>query len=224
MKPKRLTGRKLQDAAQAKPGTFRTVGRHLALTQAVRPAQKPMFPLREGYRVEIYKDPELGLRMPVLTAAISADKLFPVVFDLFKPLGEVVDFILESSHEISAASEGAAVANTWERTDIDLPVLTSILCDYEDLLLNDGCTGIAVLNADRDYEVHFDEHKLLYLYGPDLKQFEAILKQHGIVREDDLIVVTEEEHIHSTSDEHYEQMQELRQVVGVEDEVESALW
>jgi hypothetical protein len=224
MLPKRLPGRKLQDAAQAKPGTSRAVARRLALTQAVRPAKKPMFPLKEGYRIEIYKDPELGIRMPVLTAALSADKLFPVVFDLFKPLGEVVDFILESSHEISAASEGAVVANTWERTDIDLPVLTSILCGYEDLLLNDGCTGIAVLNADRDYEVHFDEHKLLYLYGPDLKQFEAILQQHGIIREDDLIVVTEEEHIHSTSDEHYEQMLELRQVVGVEDEVESASW
>ena len=115
MIPKRLPGRKLQDAAQVKPGTSRAVGRRLALTQAVRPARKPMFALREGYRIEIYKDPELGIRMPVLTAALSADKLFPVVFDLFKPLGEVVDFILESSHEISAASEGAVVLrHTWE--------------------------------------------------------------------------------------------------------------
>ena len=27
-----------------------------------------------------------------------------------------------------------------------MPVLKSILWDFEDLLMNDGCTGIAVLN------------------------------------------------------------------------------
>jgi len=39
-----------------------------------------------------------------------------------------------------------------------------------------------------------------------------------------LIIVTEDEHIHTTSDEFYEQMQEMRQVIGVEDEVERAPW
>lgn len=208
-------------AAPEATGVF---GRPLIPCQAVRPASAPLFPLREGYRREIYKDTELGLRMPVLTAAISADKVLPVLFELYQPLGEVVDFILESSHELDPADGEAPVASAWERTDIDLPVLTSVLCDFEDLILNDGCTGIAVLNPDRDYEVHFDEHKLLYLYGPQLSSFEAVMKQHGIQRDDDLIIVTEEEHIHSTSDEFYEQLHELRQLVGVEDEVESKSW
>lgn len=216
--------RSKQKAGQVSTGSVDAFGKPLAITQAVRPASPPLFPLREGYRCEIYKDSELGLRMPVLTAAISAEKLFPVLMELFTPLGEVVDFILESSHDLASEKEDAPAATTWERTDIDLPVLTSILCEFEDLILNDGCTGIAVLNTDRDYEVHFDEHKLLYLYGPELKQFEAVLQKHGIVREDDLIVITEEEHIHSTSDEYYETMLELRQVIGVEDEVERAPW
>lgn len=225
MNQKRSAGRKLSAQDVAFPqGHTSAHGQRLTLTQAIRPARKPLFPFREGYRIEIYKDPELGLRMPVLTAAVSADKLFPVLFDLFTPLGEVVDFILESSHELEQVADGPPIAATWERTDIDLPVLTSILCDYENLLLNDGCTGMAVLNADRDYEVHFDEHKLLYLYGPQLKSFETILLRHGIQRNDDLIIITEDEHIHSTSDEFYEQMNELRQVVGVEDEVESPSW
>lgn len=226
MSQERRPGRQLsaQDAAALKRGPIHARGRRLALTQAIRPANRPLFPLREGYRIEIYKDPELGLRMPVLTAAVSANKLFPLLFDLFAPLGEVVDFILESSHDLDPADDGPPIAATWERTDIDLPVLTSILCGYEQLLLNDGCTGMAVLNADRNYEVHFDEHKLLYLYGPQLSSFEAVMKQHGIQRDDDLIIVTEEEHIHSTSDEFYEQLHELRQLVGVEDEVESKSW
>lgn len=205
-------------------GAAGSQGRPLAHSIAVRPASAPLFPLREGYRREIYRDTELNLRMPVLTAALSADKVFPILMDLYQPLGEVVDFILESSHDLDPTDLDAPVTSTWERTDIDLPVLTSILYDFEDLILGDGCTGIAVLNADRDYEVHFDEHKLLYLYGPDLSAFEAILQKHGVIREDDLIVITEEQHIHSTSDEFYEKLQELRQVIGVEDEVESPSW
>ena len=51
------------------------------------------------------------------------------------------------------------------REHIDLPVLKSMLCDFEDLLLNDGCTGIAVLNPHVPLEVQFDEHKLLIVYG-----------------------------------------------------------
>ena len=51
------------------------------------------------------------------------------------------------------------------REHIDLPVLKSTLYDFEDLLLNDGCTGIAVLNPHVPQEVQFDEHKLLIVYG-----------------------------------------------------------
>ena len=58
------------------------------------------------------------------------------------------------------------------REHIDMPVLKSILCDYEELLINDGCTGIAVLNPGIPQEVQFDEHKLLIVYGNELKAYE----------------------------------------------------
>ena len=51
------------------------------------------------------------------------------------------------------------------REHIDVPVLKSILWEYEDLLVNDGCTGLAVLNPDVPHEIQFDEHKLLIVYG-----------------------------------------------------------
>ena len=51
------------------------------------------------------------------------------------------------------------------REHIDMPVLKSTLYDFEDLLVNDGCTGIAVLNPGLPQEVQFDEHKLLIVYG-----------------------------------------------------------
>ena len=65
------------------------------------------------------------------------------------------------------------------REHIDLPVLKSILWDYEELLLNDGCIGIAVLNPDVPLEVQFDEHKLLIAYGHDLTPFEKVFAIGG---------------------------------------------
>ena len=49
-----------------------------------------------------------------------------------------------------------------------MPVLKSILYEYEELLTHDGCTGIAVLNPRVPLEVQFDEHKLLIVYGNNL--------------------------------------------------------
>ncbi len=141
------------------------------------------------------------------------------------PLGNEVDLIIESSHDLLPEREGESpVPVTWEREAIDLPVLTSILYDFEEMLVNDGCTGVAVLNQTRQLEVHFDEHKLLYMYGPSISVFEKILRSHGIKRDDDLILLTESEHVHCTLDEYFEQLNEFRQLVGVEDEVESTSW
>jgi hypothetical protein len=195
------------------------------LPQAIRQAGYAALPLREGYRIEVYRDPQSYGRMPVLTAAVSAPKLFSFFLELLQPLGDVVDFIVESSHDLPPHENGGSPPPlTWERTGIDLPVLSSLLYDYEDILLNDGCTGVAVLNPSRQLEVHFDEHKLIYVYGQNLSPFKAILQDYNIPRNDDLILLIEEEHIHCTLDDYFNQLNELRQVIGVEDEVESAPW
>jgi hypothetical protein len=226
VKEGRRPGRKLSAQEAAKLAwPHRAPGRSLRLTQAIRAAGKLDWPLREGYRIEVYKDPGLNLRMPVMTAAVSVDRLFATFIDLLQPLGEVVDFIVESSHDLLPAQDGESPAPVaWERTGIDLPVLSSILYDFEDLLLNDGCTGVAVLAPSREFEVHFDEHKLFYIYGPSLKPFEDVLRKHKIGREDDLLLLTESEHIHSTLDEYYDRLNDLRQTVGVEGEVGTASW
>lgn len=214
-----------QDADRHTVRPERQAGQPLVLPPAIRQASRASLPLREGYRVEVYRDAETDLRMPVLTAAISADKLFSIFLDLLPPLGDVVDFIIESSHDLlTHETSGCPVPLTWERTSIDLPVLTSLLYDYEEMLLSDGCTGVAVLNPNRQLEVHFDEHKLLYVYGQNLSPFKAVLRDHGITRNDDLILLIEEEHIHCTLDEYVDRLNDLRQVIGVEDEVESAPW
>ena len=100
---------------------------------------------------------------------------------------------------------------------IDLPVLASHFCEFEDLLVNDGCTGVAVLADGRPVEVQFDEHKLFHVYAPDLRPFRRVLKRLGVRRRKALSLISEAEHLHHTTDDHAEAFRQLCVRVGVGD-------
>ncbi len=189
-------------------------GRFL-LTDAVRPAVGvPVLP-REGYRVEVFRDRASRLRLPMLSAAVSAERLFDVFLDLLKPLGDTVHAVFESSHTDGNAA--AAGTTDYRRNHIDAPVLASHLCDFEDLLLNDGCTGVAVLSARRPVEVQFDEHKLLTVYAADLRPFRRVLREYGVRRREVLPLIAEGEHLHHSTAAHAGQFEQLCYRVGVAD-------
>src|SRR5258708_25235503 len=99
--------------------------------------------------------------------AASSERLFDMFLEILDPLGPEVDVVLETSHN----RESRGHVDLY-REHIDMPVLKSILWDFEELLVNDGCTGIAVLNPGVPQEVQFDEHKLLIVYGEQLAAFE----------------------------------------------------
>jgi hypothetical protein len=99
---------------------------------------------------------------------------------------------------------------------MDTVILKSTLYDYEPLLMNDGCTGLAALNPNGPMEVQFDEHKLLFVYAHDLEPFEEILIQHGLKRDDTLKFISEAEHLHSTDDEYREQFDEMLYRLGID--------
>jgi hypothetical protein len=189
------------------------VGRYgcFTLTDAVRPSYGLEVIPREGYRRDVYRDPETGSTMPVLAAAVSSERLFDVLMELLDPLGDEVDVVMESSHE----SEPGAHADLY-REHIDTVILKSTLYDYETLLLNDGCTGLAALNPNGPMEVQFDEHKLLFVYAHDLEPFEAVLQDFGLTRDDTLKFISEAEHLHSTDDVYREQFEELRYRLGID--------
>lgn len=189
------------------------------LTDAIRPAPELPVTPRQGYRIEIYHDEEHGVRMPVLAAAVSRERLFELFLDLLQPLGEVVDVVLETSHDSPVGEH-----EDRQREEIDLPVLLSNLCDFEDLLLHDGCTGIAVMSKFAPMEVQFDEHKTLVIYAEDLEPFERILLQAGIRRDDKLKLITEGEHLHSTDPAHADAFDQLSVRLGVEAPTESVTW
>src|SRR3954447_4340997 len=189
------------------------VGRYgdFALTDAVRPSYGLEVIPREGYRRDVYRDPETGSTMPVLAAAVSSERLFDVLMELLTPLGDEVDVVMESSHD----SEPGAHADLY-REHIDTVILKSTLYDYEPLLLNDGCTGLAALNPNGPMEVQFDEHKLLFVYANALEPFERILLDHGLKRDDTLKFISEAEHLHSTDDAYRDQFEELRYRLGID--------
>jgi hypothetical protein len=189
------------------------------LTDAVRPAlHLPVVP-RQGYRLGTYRNPEAGLCVPVLAAAVSRERLFDLFLDLLDPLGETVDVVVESSHE-----NAQPPAREFQRQHIDLPVLKSHFCEFEDLLLNDGCTGVAVIAQDAPIELQFDEHKLLIVYARDLQPFATILRHSGIVRDDRLKLITEGEHLHSTDPRHLATFEQLCCRLGVSDAAEHVNW
>lgn len=182
------------------------------LTDAVRPGTDvPIFP-RQGYRVEIYRDRGAKLRLPMLSAAVSAELVFETFLALIEPVGDVVHVVLESSH-----GTGADKHRDLRRNHIDRPVLASHLYEFEDLLTHDGCTGIAVLAQKRPIEVQFDEHKLFHVYAPDLKPFRRVLKSLGIRRRKVLPLISEAEHLHHSTDEHAGSFRQLCMRVGVGD-------
>jgi hypothetical protein len=189
------------------------------LTEAVRPSLNGEVVPRQGYRVETYRDRRAGLKVPVLAASVSREHLFDVFLDLLEPLGEVVDVVLETSHDSEASQH-----QDLFREHIDLPVLKSNLCDFEDLLLNDGCTGVAVIANDKPMEVQFDEHKLLVVYARNLRPFERILLGANVALDPHMKLITEGEHLHSTDRRFLETFQLLCYRLGVAEPAEHVNW
>jgi hypothetical protein len=184
---------------------------NFTLTDAIRPGTGVPVRPRQGYRVDVFRDRKARLRLPMLSAAVSAERLFDTFLALLEPLGDEVHVVLESSHNAAAGH------TDLRRSHIDLPVLASHFCEFEELLTHDGCTGVAVM-ADRvPMEVQFDEHKLFHVYAPNLKPFRRVLRAHGIRRRKLLPLISEAEHLHHTTDDFADSFRQLALRIGVGD-------
>ena len=181
------------------------------LTEAVRPSYDLQVVPTQGYRHDRYRDEQNHANVPVLMVAVSGEKLFETFMELIDPLGNVVDVVLETSHNRDRRGH-----TDLYREHIDVPVLKSILYDFEDLLVNDGCCGIAVLNPGIPLEVQFDEHKLMIVYGEELEGFEEALGRQQIKADEQLRFITEAEHVHSSSDTYAQQFDELKMRLGMD--------
>ena len=181
------------------------------LSDAVRPSYNLEVVPSAGFRHDVYRDEENRANVPVLMAAVTKERLMESYMALIEQLGDVVDVVLETSHGHQHHGH-----TDLYREHIDLPILQSTLWGFEDLLTNDGCTGIAVLNPRIPQEVQLDEHKLLIVYGKDLKLYEKVLVDSDVPCREDMRFITAAEHVHSTCERYAEEFEQLKTSLGMD--------
>lgn len=180
------------------------------LTDAIRPSYDLQVVPRQGFRFDEYVDEQNQASTPVIMASATRHRIMELFLDLIDHLGPVVDVVLETSHHFSSYQQDLY------REHIDMPVLKSILLDHEDLLLNDGCTGIAVINPARRQEVQLDEHKLVIVYGRPLDPFEKTFIESDVYLDENIKFITEAEHVHSSSETYFDKFNTLKNRLGMD--------
>jgi hypothetical protein len=205
------------DTAIAQPDRA-TLEAHLArrhygpftLTDAVRPGWQLDVVPRAGYRHDAWVDPRSGARLPALIAAVSSERLFETFLRLLEPLGDSLDVVLETTHD------QGDTRGEFAREGIERLVLESVLWDFEDLLLDDGCTGIAVMHPELQLEVQLDEHKLLVVYAQQRAPYERILAEQGVDRNDNIRFISQAEHLHTSHTRFARRFDEMVNRLGAE--------
>lgn len=180
------------------------------MTDAIRPSFELAIVPEEGFRRDFYVDPETKTRVPILIAAVSREKLIDVFFETLEKIGPVVDVVIESSHRRDGKR------GQFLREGVDVPVLKSVLCDFEDVALDDGCFGLAALNPETPCEAQFDEHKLIAVYGGNLREFETIFERYGVARKEKIKFLNEAEHIHSSRQSFARRFEAIKIALGAE--------
>lgn len=203
-----------------RPGRARSQWRRredFQLTSAVLPVHRSQWEPCQGWRIETYCDEETSSEIPTLAAAVSEEILFDVFLALLDRLGQVVDVVLESSHDGSSD-----VPRDFLREHIDRPVFLSYLLQFRELVMEDGCLGIAVVDPAGPCELQLDDHKILLVYSRKLERFIEVFERFEIERDDDLTLISEQEHIHSTFPHHAKNLETFRTLLHAEPEFPQA--
>ena len=200
---------------------------NFTLTDAIRPSLDLTIIPEQGYKHDSltlktggtaqYRRGGRHWCMPILIASISLERLFETFLEMLNPLGNTVNIVLETSHHYSGAFRTGL-----HREHIDLPVLKSFLYDHDDLLLNDGCTGISISAPKTHAVVKFDEHKLILVYAKLLLPFEKILRRHSVPQNESMPLLMDAEHVHITRDEYFQQFRTLQMSLGMDESYTTA--
>ena len=183
------------------------------LTDAVRPGWQLDVVPQAGYRFDAYTDPRTGTKLPAIIAAVSSEQLFDTFLRLIEPLGDSVDVVLETTHD--AEAQGQRPPRTeLTREGVERLVLESMLWDFEDLLLHDGCSGVAIMHPELPIEVQLDEHKLLVVYADDRGPFERVLVGQGLARNDRMRFISQGEHLHTSHPRYARRFTQLANTLG----------
>ena len=183
------------------------------LTDAVRPGWRLDVVPQAGYRFDAYSDPRSGTRLPAIIASVSSEQLFDTFLQLLEPLGDTLDVVLETTHDKEPADQ-RPTRTEFTREGMERLVLESMLWDFEDLLLHDGCSAIAIMHPELPIEVQLDEHKLLVVYADDRSPFERIFIGQGLGRNDRMRFISQSEHLHTSHTRYARRFTQLVNTIG----------
>ncbi|MDD3897248.1 MAG: hypothetical protein PHU04_05445 [Candidatus Peribacteraceae bacterium] len=190
------------------PCLTRTQYDDFCLTDAIRPSTKNMRPV-QGYRHGICWEQNEGI--PFVIASITKEKLFEVFMEFTELLESEVDVVLETSHPPNARGQHRDMI----RDEIDLPVLQSTLYDHEDMLVNDGFTGIAIVHPHGMQEVQLDEHKLVIACSANtLAPYEEVLQRHRIACNESIRMIIDAPHMHASCHAYRQEFHALAERLG----------
>ena len=181
--------------------------RRFCLNEACFPTSSEAW-LEEGYRAEKYDldDEDWGVCVPILIISSSSEKTFHLFMCFLKLFKKMVKVSLERS------CDGDHKRLNFSISNIDPIPLRSLLWDYENLFVGDGCAGIAVLSRKSGFTVILNEHKYLIIYNWILfkKSVLAILENNEIQRKQNIQVVVEMKHCHTSSKSFQGKFRELK--------------
>ena len=170
------------------------------LTKAVRPLSGLGFVPQEGYTWEEFHHERTNDRVEGIKVALSAEKIVDALDSLIAlfEVGETLDVEVTSSH--------ANREHSSHRSEIDAVVLRTVLTEFEDPILNDGCLGL-IFSCDRGYstQIELDEDKILKISSDDteyLSRVVAYLNHLGVRECPDLRYIDEASRVHETSDQY----------------------
>jgi hypothetical protein len=139
--------------------------------------------------------------------------------DLLELFCKTVSVILESSHDWRDGSR--AQVNFCNNT-ADKVVLLSMLCEFEEFLVKDGCAGIVVFNRKTGLELQWDEHKVLRIMGWSkgntklVRRIKRILRKYSIGKKRDLLTCYDIPHVHDSHTKYEPIFEELVIRLGAE--------
>ena len=121
------------------------------LTEGVRIISDDIIP-EDGYLQ--HQPNESPMAQCGLCISVTRNKLWDLFVDLLETMKETNLLVVLDKTTISL--------NRVVRAGIDRCVLQGILDEYRDLLIDDGCVGIAVAQRRKRKLLFFDDHKLIY--------------------------------------------------------------
>ncbi len=181
-----------------------------ALTNAIRVARPPhgIIPTN-GYNLSAYRN------LPEVAAAVSREKIFDALQEMLGSIAEdheSVTVVLESSH---GRIEHGLPHQDFFIDGVDMWKVRKVLADHEDLVINDGLTGVAVIAENDHRELQLTEHKLLIAYARRTKAFRERLAALGIPFDPAMHFVHHGAHFHMTDDAYPEQFRHMAAEFGL---------